>query len=129
MRSLGLSQFGREGVDAELTDARALRRGEEGVLASIGAEHGHGMKDRDGGRRRLLDRKKKGNGEGSTRAVSHGGRRGAGAVAPCGGGHVGGLAGDGVRTGSTRGQSVAAGAGQCRDAWEQGNGAVRVGCV
>jgi hypothetical protein len=90
MRSLGLSQFGREGVDAELTDARALRRGEEGVLASIGAEHGHGMKDRDGGRRRLLDRKKKGNGEGSTRAVSHGGRRGAGAVAPCGGGRRGG---------------------------------------
>jgi hypothetical protein len=118
MRSLGLSQFGREGVDAELTDARALRRGEEGVLASIGAEHGHGMKERDGGRRRLLDRKKKGNGEGSTRAVSHGGRRGQARSRHAEEDGVGGLAGDGVRTGSTRGQSVAAGAGQCRDAWE-----------
>jgi hypothetical protein len=101
------------------------------VPVSFGAEHDHRMEERDGGRWRLLTKRKREMGRGPARAVPCGGRRGGlGTVAPCEGGRcrgVGGLAADGVRRGGTRGQPATTGAGRCHGAQEQGNGVARVG--
>jgi hypothetical protein len=110
------------GASVLSTDARALRRLEEGGVREIRCQ----ARPRNEKERRrestAFDRKEKEE------------MGGGGEVVRCGWFHAEegggrGLAADVVWTGDTRGQPAVAGAGRCHGAWEQGNGAARVGCA